>query len=165
MLAAMVCRTENDCFVGTNGRQVQDRAGAGEHEDRPATGATTPKISYRCILSGLVQPLFDHVDDHDGRTIRLQTGDQRDECARCGGSVLNHPGQRPIDPRLESKSNKHECLVGFQTSPANRKALGNGAIHHPRDLSVLAEGDPPFGIPVLELRLVNVCAAWTHALE
>jgi hypothetical protein len=41
----------------------------------------------------------------------------------------------------------------------------NRPVHYNRDLSVVAEDNPPFGISVLELHVVNVRAARTHALE
>ncbi len=56
---------------GAHGRQVQDRAGAGQQEKRPAIRPAAAQMGDQGLLGGLVQPLFDHVDNEDGRTFGL----------------------------------------------------------------------------------------------
>jgi hypothetical protein len=35
-------------------------------------------VSNQSFLGGLVEPLFQHVDDQDGRALGFQSGEQRD---------------------------------------------------------------------------------------
>jgi hypothetical protein len=53
------------------------------------------------FLRGLVQSLFHHVDDQDGRWFGFQADDQGDEGIRHHGSFIHQPTQYLIDPRLE----------------------------------------------------------------
>jgi hypothetical protein len=55
--------------------QVQYRAGACEQKKRLITGPTAAQMGNHSLLRGLIQPLFDHVDDQDGRTLGFQSGE------------------------------------------------------------------------------------------
>jgi hypothetical protein len=58
---------EDDCFVGAHDTQVQDRAGACEQKKRTAIESTAAQMGNQGLLAGLIQPLFNHANDQDGR--------------------------------------------------------------------------------------------------
>ena len=54
-------------------RQIQDGAGTGEQKERLRIGAAVPQMGHHRLLRGLVQALFDHVDDQDdGATLNAE---------------------------------------------------------------------------------------------
>ncbi|WP_292237100.1 hypothetical protein [Mesorhizobium sp.] len=73
-------------------------------------------MGNQCLLRGLIQSPFDHVDDQHRRAFDLQSGKQGDQCIRYRSAVLSEPGQRLIDPRPES-------WVGVQESQGRRAAI------------------------------------------
>ena len=81
-----------------------------------ALGPTAAQMGDQGLLGGLVQPLLHHVDDQDGRAFGFQSGEQGDQRLRHRGAVLDEPGQRLIDPRLERR-------VGVQPRPSRRAAV------------------------------------------
>ena len=68
------------------------------------------------LLGGLVQPLFHHVDNHDGRAFGFQSDEQRNQGFRGRSTVFNEPRQGLIDPGLERR-------VGVQLRPSRRAAV------------------------------------------
>ena len=81
-----------------------------------AVGPTAAQVGNQGLLGGLVQPLFQHVDDQDGRAFGFQSGEQGDQRLRHGGAVLDEPGEGLIDPRLEGR-------VGVQPRPSRRATV------------------------------------------
>ena len=75
---AVIGWTENDRLIGAHGGEVQDRAGARHQEQRPRAGPAAAQVGDQRLLGGLVQTLFLHVDNHNGRAIGFQSNEQRD---------------------------------------------------------------------------------------
>jgi len=73
--------TENDRLFGTHCGQIQDRARAREQEKRPRGGPAAAQVGDQGFLGGLVQPLFHHVDNHDGRAFGFQSDEQGNQAS------------------------------------------------------------------------------------
>ena len=64
---AVIGRAKDDCLIGTDCRQSQNRCRAGHQEQRTRTGAgALAKVNDQRFLRSLVQPLLHHVDDQQG---------------------------------------------------------------------------------------------------
>ena len=77
------------------------------------------QASHQGFLGGLVEPLFQHINDQDGSVFHFQFGEQADQSLKGGdrGAVLDQPSQRPINARLEGR-------IVVQQEPGRGAALG-----------------------------------------
>jgi len=73
-----------------------------------------------------VESLFQHVDDQAGRALGFQFGEQADQSPGNRGAILDKPGQRLIDSRLEGRVAVQPCL-GRRAPCARRSRPTNAA--------------------------------------
>jgi hypothetical protein len=54
------------------------------------------------LLSNLIQPWFQHIDDEKSGTFGFQFSEEGNQCFRRGSAVINKQSQGPVDSRLKS---------------------------------------------------------------
>jgi hypothetical protein len=77
--------------MDAHGIEVQYGAGTREKEQRLCIGRTAAQPRDQGFLGRVIQTLFQHVDDRDGRALRLERDQQCDQRFRHVGAILDEP--------------------------------------------------------------------------